>query len=219
MYTLYYSPGAASMAVHWMLLQIGAPFALEKIDLAAKAQHAPAYLALNPGGHVPTLVVDGVPRAECAALLLLLAERHPEAGLMPAMGAASRAEFLQTLFYLANTLQPAFRNWFYADEAAGPANSEATMAHARARIEGAWSRLDSQFEDGRAFLNGTSLTATDFLATMLMRWSRSMLHPATDYPHLAHYVRRMSELPSFRAVNEREGLADWPPRHLLGTST
>jgi glutathione S-transferase len=214
MYTLYYSPGTASMAVHWMLLHIDAPFALEKIDIETKAQHTPAYLALNPSGHVPTLIVDGVPRAECAALLLLLAERHPEAGLMPAIGAATRAEFLQTLFYLANTMQPAFRNWFYADEAAGAANSEATKAHARQRIEGAWARLDSQFQDGRVYLNGASLLATDFLAVMLMRWSRNMPRPATDYPHLASYVRRMSALPSFREVNVREGLSDWPPRSI-----
>ncbi len=78
---------------------------------------------------------------------------------MPAIGTAQRPEFLQTLFYLANTLQPAFRNWFYADEAAGAANSEATMAQARQRIEGVWSRLDSQFTDGRAFLNGASLAS------------------------------------------------------------
>ena len=49
MYTLYYSPGAASMAVHWMLLHIGAPFALEKIDLEAKAQHKPEYLRAQSG--------------------------------------------------------------------------------------------------------------------------------------------------------------------------
>ena len=159
---------------------------------------------------MPTLIVDGIPRAECAALLLLLAERHPEANLVPVIGSASRPEFLQSLFYFANTLQPAFRNWFYADEAAGPTNSEATKTQARLRIEGAWSRLDAQFKDGRAHVNGASLMATDFLATMLMRWSRNMPRPATDYPHLASYMQRMSQLeiiPRSQRARRSVGLA------------
>src|SRR5882724_2392808 len=47
-YTLYYVPGAASFAVHWMLLEVGAPFELIKVDLGARAQRSVSYLALNP---------------------------------------------------------------------------------------------------------------------------------------------------------------------------
>jgi len=119
MYTLYYSPGAASFAVHWMLIHIGAPFELVRIDLASKQQHSAQYLALNPNGHVPTMIVDGSPAAECGALLMALSERYPEAGLSRKIDDGDRMEYLQTMFYLANTLQPAFRNWFYPDEAAG----------------------------------------------------------------------------------------------------
>ncbi len=121
MYTLYYSPGAASFAVHWMLIHIGAPFELVRIDLASKQQHSAQYLALNPNGHVPTMIVDGSPAAECGALLMALSERYPEAGLSRKIDDGDRMEYLQTMFYLANTLQPAFRNWFYPDEAAGAA--------------------------------------------------------------------------------------------------
>src|SRR5579863_2515086 len=96
-YRLFYMPGTASFAVHWMLLEIGAPFELSKVDFAVKAQHAPEYLALNPDGVVPTLIVDGTPRSETAALLMLLAERHPEARLAPASGDPGRPEFLQTM--------------------------------------------------------------------------------------------------------------------------
>ena len=67
MYTLYYSPGAASMLVHLVLLEIGAPHLLERVDLDAGQQRSAAYLALNPNGVVPTLVVDGVPHGEAAA--------------------------------------------------------------------------------------------------------------------------------------------------------
>src|SRR6476660_6656260 len=76
MYTLYYAPGAASMAVHLALLEIAAPHELKRVDLAGGEQHTPAYLALNPNAVVPTMLVDGKPAYEGAALLLLLAERH-----------------------------------------------------------------------------------------------------------------------------------------------
>ena len=87
-YVLYYSPGAASMAVHWMLIETRLPFEAHLVDIDAGHQRDPDYLRLNPSGRVPTLVVDGVPRHESAALLMLLAERHPEAGLAPAPGSA-----------------------------------------------------------------------------------------------------------------------------------
>ncbi|MGH6951361.1 MAG: glutathione S-transferase family protein, partial [Vitreimonas sp.] len=57
MYTLYYSPGAASLAVHWMLIEIGEPHELKRLDLDAGDHRKPEYLKLNPNGLVPTLVV------------------------------------------------------------------------------------------------------------------------------------------------------------------
>ncbi len=209
MYTLYYAPSTAALAVHWMLIELGVPFDLVEIDLAAGEQRSAAYLAVNPSGHVPALIVDGRPRAECAALLMLLAERHPEAGLAPAPGAPERADYLQWMIYFANTLQPAFRAWFYPDEPAGPEQADAAMAHARPRIKAAFARLDRWFADGRAYLLGERLSAADFLATMLARWSRNMPKPATEWPHLGGYVDRMRAMPSLREVHAREGLTDW----------
>jgi glutathione S-transferase len=40
MYTLYYSPGSASMAVHLALLELGVAYRLEKLDLAGGAAAA-----------------------------------------------------------------------------------------------------------------------------------------------------------------------------------
>src|SRR5690242_14803037 len=90
MYILYYSPGTASMVVHLLLLELGAPHELRRVDLDAGGQRDPAYLKLNPGGVVPTLIVDGEARCEAAALALLLAERHPEARLSPVPGSPQR---------------------------------------------------------------------------------------------------------------------------------
>jgi len=112
MYRLYWSPGAASLAVHWMLRELDVPFEIERADIDSGRNRSPEYLRLNPEGRVPTLIVDGAPVRETAALLMLLAERHPGAGLAPAVGAPDRAAWLEWMLYLANTLQPAFRLWF-----------------------------------------------------------------------------------------------------------
>ncbi|MFM0032108.1 glutathione S-transferase family protein [Paraburkholderia madseniana] len=208
-YRLYYSPGAASMAVHWMMIEMGIPFDVHLVDIDAGNQRNPDYLRLNPSGRVPTLVVDGTPRHESAALLMLLAERHPEAALAPAPGSADRGAWLELMIYLANTLLPAMRDWFYADVDGDPAGAVAVQALAQRRLEEACDRLDADLADGRDYLVGGKLSTADFLAVMLMRWTRNMPRPALGWPHLARYIRGLRALPSFIELNAREGLTEW----------
>jgi glutathione S-transferase len=209
MYKLYFSPGTASLAVHWMLIELGVPFELERVDFATEGQKQPEFLELNPKGQLPVLVVDGRPCTESAALLMLLAERHPEAHLAPALGTPERTTYLETMVYLANALLPAFRAWFYIDDYAGPAHHDDSRTHTRARIEAVFTRLDAMLSDGRAHLVGKELSAPDFLAVMLARWSRRMPRPADSWPHLGAYLARIKQRPSLREVHAREGLTDW----------
>src|SRR5260221_14521005 len=83
MLRLYFCPGASSMARDIALHEVGAPFEGRPISLAKKEQRDPAYLALNPEGKVPTLLVDGRPLTEVAGILFYLAKRFPEATLLP----------------------------------------------------------------------------------------------------------------------------------------
>ena len=207
-YTLHYAAGAASLCVHWMLIEIGVRFDAAPVDLETGGQKSPAFLALNPGGRVPVLIIDGKPYSESAALMMLLAERHPEAGLAPAPGSQDRAEWLVGMVYLANTLLPAFRDWFYADKDGDAKNAAAVRAFAASRIEASFDRLDAELADGRHVL-GRQLSTVDLLATMLMRWSRNMPRPATTWPRLAAYIQRMRAMPSFIETCDREGLTDW----------
>jgi glutathione S-transferase len=208
-YTLYYAPGTASLAVHWALVALGVPFDTHRLSLDAGDQRAPAYLALNPAGRVPTLVVDGQPVAESAAILMLLAERHPDAGLAPPPGSPERAKWLETVVFIANGLQPAFRDWFYADKDGDPADAEAVRALARRRIEAAWERLDAQLAE-REYLFGEGPGAADYLTAMHMRWSRNMPRPATDWPRLAALAARMAALPTYAELVGREAITPWP---------
>jgi len=208
-YTLYYSPGSASLAVHWMLIELAVPFEAKLVSIDAGAQKSPEYLRLNPTGRLPTMMIDGKAHGESAALLMLLAERHPEKKLAPAPGTTGRADWIEMTIFLANTLLPAMRDWFYADTDGDPAGADAVKALARRRIESAWDRLDSRLADGRTHLLGSELTAADFLATMIMRWSRNMPRPAASWKNLAPYIQRMRSRPAFIEVNDREGLTDW----------
>lgn len=208
MHKLYYAPGAASLAVHWMLIEIGEPFETIALDMERKDHKSPDYLKINPAGLIPTLVVDGAPFAETAAILIWLAERHAQAGFnVEAPG--PRREFLQTMFFLANGMQPAFRTWFYPEEAAGADCSATAKECARARIEAGWDGLDGRFADGRAFILGDKMSAPDFLLTMLARWSRNMPKPADGWPHLGAYIGRMKKRAGLIEVHRREGLTEW----------
>ena len=209
MHTLYFSPGAASLVVHWLLLELDLPHQLRLLDFEAREQKSADYLKLNPGGVVPTLVCDGEPLSEAAALVMHLADSHPDAGLAPAPGTIERARYYQWILYLANTVQPAFRNWYYPGEAAGPGNADAVKEQARLKIEACWERIDAHLGTHGPYLLGDKLSAADFHLTMLMRWSRNLPRQATTWPALDRLAREMKARPSFKLLYEREGLSEW----------
>ena len=209
MQVLYYSPGAASLLVHWLLIELDVPHELRRLDLDARDQKQPGYLALNPSGVVPTLVVDGRPMVEAAAIALWLGEQHPEAGLAPAPGDADRAAYLQWMFHLANMVQPLFRLWWYPHEAAGEANRDLARESVRPRIEAAWDRIDAHLAASGPCLLGSRESIADYYLTMLMRWSRHMPRPGHAWPALGALAARMKAKPSFRELYAREGLEEW----------
>ena len=205
MYKLYYSPGTASMAVHWTLIELGVPFELELVDFDSKAQKSPQHLARNPSGQVPTLEIEGRPYSETAALLMLLAERHPDSGFAPAPDEETRPGYFQLMIYLANSMLPAIRGYFYPQDFAG--SEDAVKANAEQRLQAAFARIDSELFDD--YVLGPQITAADFLFTIICRWSRNMSRPAHTWPHLASYLSRMRQREGLREVHRREGLTDW----------
>lgn len=208
MYTFYGSPSTAGTAIHWLLLELGVPFEAKLLDFDKAEHKTPEYLALNPDGVVPTLIVDGAPITQMAGIATLLAERHPEAGFAPPAGSPERAEYLSWTLWLANSFQPHFRAWFYPHEPAGGEAQAAVQAAARERIEAGLARLDARLAD-RDYLVGDHFTTVDLLATILCRWTRNMPKPATDWPNLKRYLDMIRQRPALREVHAREGLTDW----------
>jgi glutathione S-transferase len=209
MYTLYYSPGAASLCVHQALIELGAPLQLVAMDLKAGAHKSADYLALNPNGVVPTLVVEGRAMYEAAALMLLLAERHPQSGLSPALGTPARLTYLQWTLHFANTLQPAFRHWFYPEEIAGAESAERVKAEAQRRVEACFDRLEAHLSKNGPHMLGADFSLLDLYSVMLMRWSRNMPKPATEWAACRALAERVKTRPSWKQLYAVEGLTEW----------
>lgn len=209
MYTLYYGRGAASLAIHAALQEIGAPYQLVEVDLDAGQQRSPEYLRLNPQGKVPTLVIDGQPFHESAALMLILAERHPHASLAPPAGSLARAEWYELAVTMANSLGNNFRLWFYPADIGSSESDTALRSAIQQRIESMWATLDARLSDNGPYLLGESFSGVDLMLTMYMRWSRNMPRPATAWPALKKYADMMRARPSWRHITEVEALTGW----------
>ena len=209
MYTLYYSPGTASMVVHLALLEIGAPYQLELVDFDKNGQYDAKYLKLNPGAKVPTLLIDGRAVYESGALLIILAERHPEAKLIPPAGTPEREAWLQWVVFLSNALMSTYRFWFYPQELGYeelPANIRAAVQR---KIESVWGRLDAHLAAHGPYMLGAEFSGVDLMLTMLMRWSRNMPRPVTEWPALKRLADLVRARPSWKKLYELEGLTEW----------
>ena len=89
MLTLYFTPGACSMAAHIVLEESGERYEPQPVDLANGEQRSEAYLKINPQGRVPALRLDnGEPLAENTAILPYLGKRF---GLWPSDPIAAHA--------------------------------------------------------------------------------------------------------------------------------
>ena len=106
---LYFAPGSSSMAVHIALHEVGAPFEARPMSFYKHEMRTPEFLAINPAGKVPTLMIDGRPLTEVAACLFYLAKRFPEAKLLPGDDIETEAQAVSWMSFIASTLHPARR--------------------------------------------------------------------------------------------------------------
>ena len=108
MLTLYYAPGACSMASHIAIEETGAPYQTQVVALAQGEQTKPEYLnKVNPRGKVPALQTDDEMLTENVAILTYLARTFPDAKLLPT-DPLGTARALSHMAYLSNTVHPAF---------------------------------------------------------------------------------------------------------------
>jgi glutathione S-transferase len=184
MLTLYFAPGSSSMAPHIALHEIGVPFESRPISFTTKETHTPAYLALNPEGKVPTLLIDDRPLTEVAAILFYLARRFPEAKLLPHDDIEAEAQAVSWMSFIASTVHPARRQ--------GVDHARAVYAIADRRLgEREWALERYSIADIHLFR---------------LYWRfRNALNPAPgEFPNLAAHYDRMMARPAVRRTCEIE---------------
>lgn len=215
---LYWSPDSANLVVRMVLHELALPYESVLVDRAAKGLQQADYLALNPQGLLPVLVVPGQdePLFETAAILLYLAER--EQGLLPD-DAAARGRLLKWLLFLADTLHADLRVHFYAERyTAEPAAVPALRAALRGRIDGHLVLLDRTIATtGGPWLMGETFTILDPYLGACVRWAQ-LYPPGETLPTsaieplaaLSRLLGEMAERPAIQAALAAEGIAGSP---------
>src|SRR5260221_3446741 len=107
MLPFYFSPGSSSMAVHIALHETGAPFEARPLSFDTKDMRTPEFLAINPNGKVPTLLIDGRVLTEVAGILFYLARAYPKANLLPAGDPQAEAQVVSSIAFIASAIHPA----------------------------------------------------------------------------------------------------------------
>ena len=191
---LYYSPGACSLATRISLHEAGIPADYERVNLKAKVTDNGAdYLAINPAGSVPMLVLDdGEAVTENVAILTLLAEMAPSLGNDGRMG---EIRLIEILSFLSTELHAAFKPYFHGAE--GEALVAARDAVAR-RLE-----LISNAMRG-PYLFGAHFTVADAYLFVMLRWAKGFNLPLPA--PLAELFDRVAARETVRQSIEEEEL-------------
>lgn len=203
-YTLYGEIGSGSCSVECALAEIGTPVERIEIDLGSMEQRGAAYLAVNPIGKVPCLVLpDGERVTESAAILITLAERHPEAGLLPPAGTAERARALRWLVFLVSEIYPLIEIEDYpARFAAEGAPVEALRKRVLEILRERW-RLVEAAVAGDPWLLPTGFSVADLHIATMSRWSLDPAWRAEALPGIEAIAAAVAARPASGPVWRR----------------
>jgi glutathione S-transferase len=172
MLTLYLAPGSSSMAVHIALHEIGMPFEVKPMSFKRGDMRAANFLKLNPEGKVPTLLIDGRPLTEVAAILFYLARRFPDARLLPRDDPEAEAQAISWMSFSAATLHPARRQ--------GLDHARHVYGIADRRLSKGWALGDYSIADIHLF-------------RLYWRLFNALKPAPGEFPNLdAHYARMMA---------------------------
>lgn len=208
MIELYFSPGACSFVAHVTLEVVkaasGQDFKPNLVKLHKNEQKSAEYLAMNPDGQVPVLIVDGKPLTQILAICDYLDRRFPQARLLPTDSWA-RAQALSQLAWMNNTVHPCFTHWFRTYYFA---ESEAAQAEVKrmavAELQRHLARLQDWSKAAAPFWLGASPGPHDAYAFTLLRWSGFAGVNPDAYPACKAYVERVMQAPPVAAALERE---------------
>lgn len=199
-WTLYGAPGWGSTLVEAALAWVGAPF--EFVDVEGFDRPGPArerLLAVNPLARIPTLVApDGQVLTESAAIMLRLAELHPQAGLAPPPGDPDRAAFLDRLIWFVSALYPTFTYRDYPERWA-PSAADELIERVDAFRRELWRQFEAVVRPG-PFVLGERASALDLYVAIMSRWRPRRHWLAAHCPRLHAIALRAEALPRLAPV-------------------
>lgn len=203
MLTLYFSPGACSMASHIGLEELGAAYE-KKPTLLSKGEHkTETYLRINPRGKVPALAVDGNILTENTAILTYLGRRFPEKNLLP-KDALEEARCISTMTWFSNSVHPPYTHYIrperYAD---GEAAQASVKQKAKETFMAQCAEIDGLLQ-GKTWIMGEQFTVADGYALVFYGWGVRAGFPVHDLKSYTAWKDRMLKRPAVRKVLEEE---------------
>ena len=200
MLTLYYAPGACSMAAHIVLEESGEKYTPQRVDLAKGEQKTDAYLKIHPLGRVPALRLDdGAPLTENTAILPYLGKRF---GLWPT-DAAGEAKALSTIGFFASSVHPAHAHVgrperYTADTSAYPGIKDMGLK----TFHGYLKQIDGMLA-GREWLSDR-YSVVDPYAFVFYTWGVRRELPMGELKNSPAHMDRMLKRPAVGRVVEDE---------------
>ena len=199
MLTLYYSRASCAYAPHILLHDAGAAFDTVEIDFASGEQTSAGFLAINPKGRVPALVTpDGI-LTENPAILLYIAQTHPESRLAPTEPfALAKAQafnmFLASTVHVAHAHKHRGARW--ADDPAARAAMTAKVTENMATYAG---MIEEHYFTG-PYVLGERYSMCDPYLALITRWLGADGVALADFPKLQAHDALMRARPSMQAV-------------------
>jgi len=190
---LYEFAPTRSIRVRWTLQELDVDFEAITVDLLAGEHRSPAFLQINPAGKLPVLVDGDMVLTESVAIVLYLAEKYRDKGLIP-IDAQQRAQMIRWLLFTTTELeQPLWRiarhTSVYPDNKRLPGE----LALAREDFTEMASVLDEHMR-GRQYVVGDTATIADFVLAYTLDWA-TMARVLNGFPRLEAYVDDMYARP------------------------
>ncbi len=206
--TLYYSPGACSLAPHIALEETGAPFEAVRIDFATAEQRGGRYLAVNQKGRVPALAEGEWVLTENPAILRYIARTHPQAGLWPE-DPREEARCAEWLAWISSTIHPAYAHIRRAERYATDAAAiEDVMAKGHETCADLWTMIEVGLSRG-GWAAGERYSVADPYLLVFWHWGNGQVlgyDMARQFPYWTDHARRMAARPAVQRAFAREGL-------------
>lgn len=199
--TLYSAAGSGGVAVEAALSLLGLPYTLIEVETWSGQRERDRVAKANPIQQVPALVTGrGETITESGAILIHLADAHPEAKLAPPIGDPHRAQFLRWMFFVSSAIYAHY--WIKDDPTRigvmDPLGAKTLDDALHARILNCWSVMDAQIEP-KTYLLGDDLSVLDLYVTVVSRFRPRRARFTASAPRMAPVVRRVDADPRLKA--------------------